>query len=145
MHSHVAVHVGVARQANDQPRRPTTTRGPQLCVCCHSHTYKHTASAAAAAMAGACHLLILLSLVSHSSAGSVYQVDDGQCGESDVPTAFIGFAIGANPGLQRGTCASVGYTVAHGTTSVSSPLGNIQTRIYLQPASASPPPAAEST
>lgn len=70
--------------------------------------------------------------VSGAAADTLYAIDGEQCGESDVPHAFIGFARAANAALQVGTCAEQGYSVDAGTTEVQSPLGPITTRLFTR-------------
>jgi hypothetical protein len=65
------------------------------------------------------------------SATACYVIQDGQCGESDVPNWAIGFAQATTPGLQRGSCVDNGYPTLIGTTEVDGGLlGTITTDLY---------------
>jgi uncharacterized surface protein with fasciclin (FAS1) repeats len=72
----------------------------------------------------------------HGSKTSVYKIENGQCGESKVSKFMVRFAVRMTPGLQQGTCASVGYTLKVGTKNVKSGnkfVGTIQTTLYTKP------------
>ena len=76
--------------------------------------------------------LLMLLLAPVVGGDTLYQIDGEQCGESDVAHAFVRFAIAASPGLQQGSCDEQGFTVAAGTTSQSTPLGDIDTRLFTR-------------
>lgn len=79
-------------------------------------------------------LLVVALAASGAAADTLYAIDGDQCGESDVPHAFTGFARASNPSLQVGTCAQQGYAIDAGTTQVQSPLGPITTRLFVRAA-----------
>jgi uncharacterized surface protein with fasciclin (FAS1) repeats len=66
----------------------------------------------------------------------VYIIQDGQCGESDVPSWAVGFAQLAQRGLQRGRCGDshngITYTVPIGTSSAQGQgqLGQVAIQLY---------------
>ena len=103
----------------------------------------------------ALYVACLISSRCGTCADTVYKCRDGdaqgecsgtQCGESDVPGPYVFLAIAATGGLHRGTCAALGYTVRSGTTSQSTPLGPVDTRLFTKPPPqpAVPPPVVDS-
>merc|ERR1711988_264483 len=62
---------------------------------------------------------------------SLFQIADGQCGQSDLDCAYVKYAKAAESGLADGTCADNGYSVKTGTQTKSYPIiGDIVITTY---------------
>merc|ERR1712187_319471 len=64
---------------------------------------------------------------------SLYQIQDGSCGQSDLNCDYVKYAKAAEKALQDGTCADQGYTHQIGTDTKSYPIiGDITITKYDQ-------------
>merc|ERR1712000_26911 len=64
---------------------------------------------------------------------SLYEIGDGQCGQSDLDCAYVKYAKAAEKGLKDGTCVDQGYTHVTGTTTRTYPIiGDIVITMYDQ-------------
>merc|ERR1712070_429758 len=62
---------------------------------------------------------------------SLYEIGDGQCGQSDLDCAYVKYAKAAEKALADGTCADQGYTVQTGTQTRTYPIiGDIVITTY---------------
>merc|ERR1712000_356353 len=64
---------------------------------------------------------------------SLYEIGDGQCGQSDLDCAYVKYAKAAEKDLKDGTCVDQGYTHVTGTTTRTYPIiGDIVITMYDQ-------------
>merc|ERR1712139_501928 len=62
---------------------------------------------------------------------SLFEIADGECGQSDLNCDYVKYAKAAEKGLADGTCVDQGYTVQTGTQTKSYPvIGDIVITTY---------------
>merc|ERR1711998_309101 len=65
---------------------------------------------------------------------SLYAIEDGKCGQSDLDCKYAPYAKKFQSSLKDGTCASQGYTVKGETTTKQVPVvGTITITMYTKP------------
>jgi hypothetical protein len=71
--------------------------------------------------------------VALASDTTLHKIDGATCGQCDIDSKYAPYAEKFTS-LEAGTCASVGYTVANGTTTESVPiLGDLTVYLFLKP------------
>jgi hypothetical protein len=74
-------------------------------------------------------------MVKSGSICSLYAIQDGECGQSDLDCAYVPEAKIFQGSLTDGTCAAQGYTVKTGEQTITVPfLGDITATTYSKPA-----------